>query len=201
MDSSELTPGVQTFVGLHQAARIVGGWCWAEQRCFEVLGGWVRDTSDPAAKRLLAIHSRHHAWRAQRWAELLPRAYSASPEELSSSPGPVDQTVFEELDRLATVGRRMQGHYHEVYPALLRAYQTSPVVMSPLSDAPALRAIRIILSDGQHDLAEGRALISKLDRGISDPDHLTQLQQALAKTQVKAHESGHLATVFNRWGA
>ncbi len=189
------------FMGLHAAARTVGGWCWAEQRCFEVLGGWVRDTQQPAVKHLLAIHSRHHAWRAQRWSELLPRAYTASPEDLTAAPAAFDRAVFDTLAGLDTVGLRMQGHYHVVYPALLMVYQTSPLVMSPLSDAPALRAIRIILSDGQHDLAEGMALINKLDGGISDPDHLTQLQQALAKTQVRGHDSGHLATVFRRWGA
>lgn len=192
---------VSTFVGFHAAARTVGGWCWAEQRCFEVLGSWVRDTEHAAAKTMLSIHSRHHAWRAQRWAELLPRAYSSSPDELTTAPGALDRAVFDELARLATVGLRMQGHYHVVYPALLMAYRTSPIVMSPISDAPALRAIRIILSDGQHDLAEGLALIRELDRGISDPDHLTQIHQALAKTQVRAHDSGHLATVFHRWGA
>ncbi len=187
------------FVGLHGAARIVGGWCWAEQRCFEVLGGWVRDTDHAGAKQMLARHSRHHAWRAQRWAELLPRAYSASPDSLIA-PGVDDEAVFDALAALDTVGLRMQAHYHVVYSALLMAYQTSPVVMSSLSDAPALRAIRIILSDGQHDLTEGLALIGDLKRGISDPDHLTQLPPALAKIQVSTHDIEHRARVFHRWG-
>ncbi len=186
-------------VGLHAAAAKVGAWCWAERRCFELLGAWVREAEDPMVKAMVSVHSRHHAWRAQRWEEILPRAYAKPAGDLIVASA--DAEAFEFLDQLQPIGNRLAGHYHVLYPALLEAYEASPVLMSPLSDGPALRATRIILGDGRQDLEEAKSVSGQWPGGISDPDHLTHLRHLVAKTQVSGGNSGDVTTVFQHWGS
>jgi hypothetical protein len=186
-------------VGLERAARKLGAWCWAERRCFEILGGWVRDTPEPELKAMLSTHSRHHAWRADRWLEVLPRAYVPPAAELLRPPA--DDEVFEALAALGPSAQRVAGQYHVVYRNLLMAYEASPTSMNPVTDGPALRAIRIIVGDAVHDLGEAERVASRLPGGISDPDHLTQLHDAVAKVQVRAAESGEATWALQRWGS
>lgn len=188
-----------TVVGLEAAARRLGSWCWAERRLFEILGGWVRDTPEAPLKALFATHSRHHGWRAERWAEVLPGAYVPGPEELIV--GGAAGELFEALAAIEPSALRATAHYHVVYPALLAAYEASPVVMNPVTDGPALRAIRIIVGDAQHDLLEADAVCQRLPGGISDLVHLTQLRDAVAKMQVSGAEVGNPAPMFQRWGS
>ncbi|MCC6433391.1 MAG: hypothetical protein IT196_00020 [Acidimicrobiales bacterium] len=186
-------------VPLQAAARKLGAWCWAERRCFEILGGWVRDTEEPAIKAMLAVHSRHHAWRAERWSEILPRAYVAPLEQLVSDPA--DAAVFDALEAVEGSGQRLAAHYHLVYRELVSAYEASPDLMSPTTDAPALRAIRIIVGDALHDLAEAEVVSTRSLGGISGPDHLTHLHDAVAKVQVRADKSGAITSSLLCWGS
>lgn len=186
-------------VGLEQAARTLGGWCWAERRCFEILGGWVRDTDEHALKALFARHSRHHAWRAERWAEILPRAYVPDADALIA--GDADTEVFDLAGTEDPSANRVAAHYDVLYPALLAAYQASPVVMHPVTDGPALRAIRIILGDAAHDFGEIEALRTQLALGTVHPPLLAHLRVAVEKRQVSVVEEGKPASVFRRWGS
>ena len=186
-------------VGLEQAARTLGGWCWAERRCFEILGGWVRDTDEHALKALFARHSRHHAWRAERWAEILPRAYVPDADALIV--GGADAEVFDLAGTEDPSASRVVAHYDVLYPALLAAYQASPVVMHPVTDGPALRAIRIILGDAAHDFDEINALRAQLALGTVHPPLLAHLRVAVEKHQVSVVEEGKPASVFRRWGS
>jgi hypothetical protein len=186
-------------VGLERAARTIGAWCWAERRCFELLGGWVHDTPEPALKALFARHSRHHAWRAERWAEILPRAYVPPVDELiAAGPG------AEAFDLAGTVGpsaRRLVAHYDVVYPAVVSAYESSPAGMHPVTDGPALRAIRIIVGDARHDLEEAASVRQRLIGGTSEPTELVHLREAVASSQVSEVVEGMPIPLFRRWGS
>lgn len=186
-------------VPLQDAARKLGAWCWAERRCFEVLGGWVRDEDDPAVKAMLATHSRHHAWRADRWFEVLPLAYVAAVGELVAPPA--DAVVFELLAAIEGSGQRLAAHYHLVYRKLVSAYEASPDLMSSVSDGPALRAIRIIVGDALHDLAEADVVSPRSHGGISGLDRVTQLHDAVAKVQVRAEKAPGTTTALLCWGS
>lgn len=186
-------------VTLDAAARKLGAWCWAERRCFEILGGWVRDTEEPALKAMFAAHSRHHAWRAERWYEILPRAYVAPVAQLVGDPG--DGAVFDALAGVEGSGQRLAAHYHLVYRELVSAYEASPDLMSPATDAPALRAIRIIVGDALHDLAEAEVVSTRSLGGISGPDHLTHLHDLVAKVQVRTEKSRAITTSLLCWGS
>lgn len=186
-------------VGLEQAARTLGGWCWAERRCFEILGGWVRDTDEHALKAMFARHSRHHAWRAERWAEILPRAYVPDADALIA--GGADAEVFDVAGTEGPSACRVVVHYDVLYPALLAAYQASPVLMHPVTDGPALRAIRIILGDAAHDLFEVKALRTQLALGTVHSPLLAHLRVAVEKHQVSVGEGGKPASVFRCWGS
>ncbi len=47
---------------------------WIEQRCFELLGGWVTSTPEPDVKLVFARQSHHHAWHAELFDRVLPSA-------------------------------------------------------------------------------------------------------------------------------
>lgn len=193
------SPLVPPLVPLAVAARRLGAWCWAERRCFEVLGGWVADTEDPRLAALFAAHSRHHAWRAAVWEDVLPRAYVPPIEELTAPTA--DAHLFDALAALQPAGKRLEGHYHVLYRALVSAYEVSPVLMNPVTDGPALRAIRIIVGDASCDLAEASSAPLHPDGGISGPDRLTHLRDAVAKVQVSMAEGGRGTLAIGRWGS
>jgi len=202
VSSEPLTPGPgspPSLVGLQDTARSLGRWCWAERRCFEVLGGWVRDTPEPELKALFARHSRHHAWRADRWAEILPRAYVPTASELVT--GGSDTIVFDLLGTEGPSANRLVAHYDVVYPALLAAYETSTAVMQPVTHGPALRATRIILGDAAHDLAEASSVVGRYAGGSVDSPVLRHLRHALAKIQVSGAEVEEPVSAFRRWGS
>jgi hypothetical protein len=186
-------------VPLQDAARKIGAWCWAERRCFELLGGWVHDTPEPSVKALFARHSRHHAWRSERWAEILPGAYVPPPAELTAPTA--EASWFDRMGTDSPSASRLVGHYHVLYPALLAAYDASPVVMHPVTDGPALRAIRIILGDARHDLAEAETVIQQFrsrDSGLPD---LVDLRGHVENSLVSQAGARNPASAFRRWGS
>ena len=186
-------------VGLERAARTLGAWCWAERRCFEVLGAWVHDTPEPALKALFARHSRHHAWRAERWAEILPRAY-VPPEGDLIAVG-TGAEVFDLMGSVGPSARRLVAHYDVLCPALLSAYESSPAGMHPVTDGPALRAIRIVVGDMQHDLDEASSVRRQLIGGTTELSELVQLREAVAACRISEVVEGMPLPLFRRWGS
>ena len=70
---------------LDDTARRIARARWLEERCFEVLGGWVASTPEPEVKLVLARQSHHHAWHAELFERVLP---VASGLEVVDQPGP-----------------------------------------------------------------------------------------------------------------
>ena len=65
-----------TWRGIDELAEVVGGYCWAEKRVFEVAGGWATGAGDPGLEPAVRVWcagvSRRHGLLAARWAERLP---------------------------------------------------------------------------------------------------------------------------------
>ena len=153
-------------------AALLGQACWVEAACFGVLGAWVPHVPEPAAKLLVARHSRHHGWHAELLAEALPATQAHDPAALVA---PVDDrwpSVIEAVrgPATSTTGERLAGLYQALLPWLLTSYDRAVDALSPWSDGPVARRLRLVTDDERADLAEGLVVLEGLLDGGADAD-------------------------------
>ncbi|HEY6318109.1 MAG TPA: hypothetical protein VI462_09520 [Acidimicrobiia bacterium] len=157
-------------LGIDATAARVSDACWRERAAFAVLGGWVPTVPEPAAKLLVARHSRHHGWHAELLAEVRPvfRAHDGATE-----PVPLDERWVGALDvvrgapDLPTV-ERLAGVYQVLVPRLLADYDRLLDATSVWSDGPVARRLRLIVDDERHALSEGLVVLEGLLDGDAD---------------------------------
>jgi hypothetical protein len=151
---------------LADTAGNLGAWRWLDQRLFEVAGGWVPTVPEPAAKVWLAEVARHHAWRAEQWADRFPVLreldlvaataappdWSAAVETLVGPPEPADT-----VEKLA-------GLVRVVLPRLLVAHERVLRRLSPVADGALLRTMRMVVADELDDWRSGEAVLQPLVR-------------------------------------
>lgn len=147
---------------LDEAARLAGGFAWAEARLFEMLGAWVPTTAEPEVKLMLDRHSHHHAWRAGQWQDRLPVLAEVDPESLTVAPSPALEAAFGELAGLETTVQRLAGAYRFALPRLAAGYATYRVEGNLVSDGSGLRTARIVEGDLESDWHEGELALQHL---------------------------------------
>ena len=89
------------------AAARVGAYAWLASRLFEVVGGWVPSTTDPAAKVHFATVSRRCADLASEWHDRLPRLREAPRDGLVRAPGPSASGLLDAMARVADLDERL----------------------------------------------------------------------------------------------
>lgn len=147
---------------LDEAARLAGGFRWAESRLFEILGGWVQSTPEPDAKLALDRHSQHHAWRAQQWWDRLPVVADIDREALVVPASDAALFVVDSLAELDGSIPRLAGAYRIVIPRLAAAYERQAGETNPISDGSALRTLAIVTPDLASDWREGEFALQDL---------------------------------------
>ena len=150
---------------------------WFEARCFEVVGRWVTDTTEPAAKLFFARESHHHAWRADVFARLVP---VASGFTLPDSPPP-DGWV-ELLDALAAAPAgpdRLEGLVGITLPSVLGSYERWRDEADPVTDAPLVRWLSLVIHDLGADVADGETVWRGIgsERGLASSAACTAVAQ------------------------
>jgi hypothetical protein len=165
-------PTIPAVLSIDATAALVGQACWVESACFAVLGGWVPRVPEPVAKLLVARHSRDHGWHAELLAEVLPstRAHHRAalvapgderwPAAIEAVRGPADGGTVE----------RLAGFYQALLPRLVAGYDRTLETLSPWSDGPVARRLRLVADDERADLAEGLAVLESLVHGGADAD-------------------------------
>jgi hypothetical protein len=149
---------------LDESARLAGGHCWLEQRLFELLGGWVEPTPEPAAKLLFDRHSGHHAWRAGQWWDRLPVLDDVDRLSLVTADPASGQEVLQALAAApATVGR-LAGAYRFALPRLWTRYARHLSLTTPVSDSSSIRTLRMAMADVEADWRDGEALLQQVLR-------------------------------------
>ena len=147
---------------LLDAARVVGGYVWLEERLFEILGGWVSEVAEPEAKLRLAADSQHHAWHAALWRERLPALREIDGDELVAPGRPALVAVVAALRASPTTVEKLAGVYRVVLPHQAALYQRHLDTASAVTDGPTIRALQLVLADELADWRGGEFLLQQM---------------------------------------
>jgi hypothetical protein len=155
--------GVAPFSTLIESAHRLGNCRWAEMRLFELLGGWVQSTTDPAVKIAFAANSLHHAEHAATLLARLPDAGDCAANLVTAAASPGVERVFETLALLADdqTLERLVGVYRVIVPALIVEYSTHLERTSEVADAAVRRSLRIVIDDESNDWRFGQTLVGR----------------------------------------
>jgi hypothetical protein len=147
---------------LEESARRIGHHAWIELRLFETLGAWVTAVPELEAKAVLAAQSYHHAWHAELWHGLLPSVPHLHGPDLVVPAGPATAAQIDSLAEATGTVERLAGLYEVVLPALMDAYRDHLGRTTPVTDAPTIRALRLVLADEEEDARTGERVLQAL---------------------------------------
>lgn len=143
---------------LEESARLAGGHRWIENRCFEVLGGWVIDLGVDAAV-MVDRHSRHHAWRADQWWDRLPVLARVERDSFCLAPSPGWSAGLDALAALSGQDARLCAAYRVVIPRLHSRYSAHLAVAGEAADGSSRRTLGIVMADLAADWHEGERVL------------------------------------------
>ena len=146
-------------ISLTDAARRLGHYAWAELRTFEILGRWTTSIGAPFAGRL-AAHANEHALHADAFRRRFPELRELD-RDAAATPANNDLVVFfDALDASESVADRLVGAYRVLLPHLAATYRMHANRTSPVSDAPTMRTLRIVLDDDTDQITDGAIMLS-----------------------------------------
>ena len=174
---------------LDAQARHTGHCCWVEMRAFELLGAWSASVPEPEVKAMVATHSRQRAWHAELWHDLLPTAGDGGIEGFITPANPGVEAFVEALAQPEAPERtieKLAGAYRVLTPRTVAAYTEQLADASPITDGPAIRALRLVLADQVEHWREGEAMLQALLRSGRDVDRAAGHQARLEALLVEA---------------
>lgn len=169
-------------------ARRLGHLAWVERCLFEMLGGWVPGVPDHDVKVFVGTQSRRHAWHVGLIGDCLPRLPELDARVLTAASGPELAAFVGDVaggDDDDTV-ERLVGLVRVVVPRLVTGYETCRERLSPVGDAPALRAIGFVLADLLDEWRTGERLLEQLLRSPADVHRAAARQAGLEGALVAA---------------
>lgn len=175
---------------LMEAAALVGGYVWSEQRLFEILGGWVANVAEAGPKLRLAGDSQHHAWHASLWRDRLPRLREMPGEDFVVASGSAI-AFFDQLASSPTTLEKLVGVYRVALPRQIAAYTRHRQRASAITDGPTIRALELVLADELTDWRDGEALVQTELRSTADVERATAHQGRLEALLVGGNDFAH----------
>jgi len=176
-------------LSLEASARRIGHYCWIEMRAFEILGAWTAAVPEPAVKAALATHSRQHGWHAEVWHDLLPVIGETGVDSYIAPASPALVPFVEALaapEAADLTIEKLVGAYRVLLPHTAVTYSDHLDCASPISDGPAIRALRLVLSDQLDHWQEGEALLQAQLRSEADVERAASHQLRLERLLVAA---------------
>lgn len=179
-DSSGLPADLRT------TARRVGAHAWLSARLFELVGGWAATTSgSPGTNLLLGEHTYHHSWHAELFLERLPELREWTRDEFVV-PSPAGEAAIEALQSLGTSPVvRVAGLYRGLSPRLVTAYDALLRRTAPVTDAPLIRTLQLVVRDARDDGAAGEAELQRLIAGREQLDEASEASRAVERAIVE----------------
>jgi hypothetical protein len=156
---------------IDELADLVGGYCWLEQRLFELAGEWasrpeetggdgsVEDVGLAEARVWCAAVSRRHGTLAARWADRLPVRAGVDRAALMTAPA---VTLAGALDRLAAekdARTRVAALVTTVLPGVGGLYEAHLRQTSPVSEASVIEVLVEARRAVEGEIRGGRSLL------------------------------------------
>ncbi|HUY63784.1 MAG TPA: hypothetical protein VMV14_04635 [Acidimicrobiales bacterium] len=155
---------------IEQAARLLGAYAWSERRLFEALGAWAADEVSAAAAVLFDAQSQQHAWHAALFEERLPLLAHLPAGDVIAPPSPEVGRAMDGLGAMAGTLVRLATMARLVLPRLVAGYRAHLLATAAITDAPVVRALRLVLRDEVEAWVEAESLVQALagaERGAS----------------------------------
>lgn len=170
---------------IRETARALARDVYVERRLFEMLGGWSIDAPDADAAALFGALSRHHGWRAQLLAELQPVLHDLDGATLA--PSDAFAAYLDAAAAPSVTAVRLSGLVEVVLPERLDTYAERLRSANDVADAPVVRALGLVTTDGQADWRAASAVLRSLVRSESDASaeaaHQSKLTDLLAQVR------------------
>lgn len=147
----------------------VGNLRWAELQAFAVVGSWVMTTPEHDVRVAMDAVSRHAAWRAQMLADRLPAVGALAVDVVTVPRHAGLVAVVEEMAIVQSTADRL-AVLDVVIAGLVEATSTLIDTLSPVADAPLLRALPMVVADLRRDGAAVAALRADADNGSDASD-------------------------------
>jgi len=185
-----------TALGVRHLQLVLGACQWVERRAFEVLGSWVANETVPEARILFDVQSQSHGWHAELFAERMPAIEGVDPAIYVVAPSvEADQLLAtlgggamssDQEDVHAAAGApaggtllRLVGLSRVLLPRLVTGYGLHLRRCAPVTDAPLVRALRLVLRDDIEAWQAAEAMVQALVRRPHDVAVVTAHQEAL----------------------
>ncbi len=135
------------FVGLLEAAELMGGFSWLEREMFGVLGAWSATEGDPTDAVMLADHARRSIWHSQLWFDRIPELSNVDAESLVRVPSIAVADLMADLGGLTGTVERLVGGYRVMCTHLLSTYDAFGESIDSVSAPSVHRWLAFITSD------------------------------------------------------
>ncbi|HYA69052.1 MAG TPA: hypothetical protein VED63_10000 [Acidimicrobiales bacterium] len=183
-------------LGIRELQRVLGCYQWVERRVFEVLGSWVATEPVAEARVLFDVQSQQHGWHAELFIERMPVVDGVDPAMYVVPPSAeVDQLLAtlgggamstSQADVHAAAGApaggtlvRLVGLARVLLPRLVTGYGLHLQHCAPVTDAPLVRALRMVVRDDVEAWQATEAMVQSLVRRPHDVAVVTAHQEAL----------------------
>ena len=139
-----------------------GHHAWMARRLFELMGTSVATTPEHEPKLMLGRHCYHCAWHAELFAALLPTPAQVHPYAVVEPPSAELETIFASFEQFATTPERLDAIYGVAVPMLLDHIREHRDRCNPVTDAPTMRVLDLVVHDLLADEHEARELMATL---------------------------------------
>jgi hypothetical protein len=144
------------------SARRNGHHAWMAGRLFELMGTSVATTPELAPKLMLGRHCYHYAWHAELFTSLLPTPAEVHPYAVVEAPTAVVETMFASLEQLTTTAERLHAIYGVAVPMMLDSVREHLDQCNPVTDAPTMRVLDLVVHDLSADEQQAREVMAPL---------------------------------------
>jgi hypothetical protein len=147
-----------SFRTIDELAERCGGYCWVEQRLFELTGAWAGEEADPGLRVFLSSFSRQHGLLAAEWYDRLPVRAGVDRAALVKPPaGPLEE-AFDMTAAQPDLAARVAALLGSFLPQITASYGEDLAQASPVREGPVMAVLR-----RAHLLAAGhQECVSKL---------------------------------------
>jgi hypothetical protein len=144
------------------SARRNGHHAWMARRLFELMGTSVAPTPEHGPKLMLGRHCYHYAWHAGLFASLLPTPAEVHPYAVVEPLSADVETMFASFEQFTTTAERLDAIYRVAVPLMLDRIGEHRDQCNPVTDAPTMRVLDLVVLDLTADVREAEELMATL---------------------------------------